>query len=93
MVEIRYANDLGGLSALDGKPTMNDNCYWIADKSATFTDRRPGSMLDNAGLASWKSHISGDADSIEVDPALDDDYLPANPQCAGMGISTSLTFN
>ena len=90
MVEIRYANELGGLSALDGKPTMNHNCYYIAGKSATFTDRRPGSTLANAGLAAWQSHIGGDNGSLEVDPALDAYYMPANTQCAGMGIQIPL---
>jgi hypothetical protein len=90
MVEIRYANELGGLSALDGKPTMNNNCYYIAGKSATFTDRRPGSTLENAGLAAWKSHIGGDSDSLEVDPELNTDYMPSNVQCSGMGLQFSL---
>ena len=91
MVEIRYANELGGLSALDGNPAMNDNCYFIAGKSATFSDLRPGGILTNAGFSAWKSHIGGDSGSLEVDPALDDDYMPSNAQCAGMGISTALT--
>jgi len=86
MIEIRYSNDLGGLSALDGNPAMSDNCYYIAGKSAVFSDRRPGSTLEDAGLAEWQSHISGDGGSLEVDPALDADYMPTNPQCAGMGV-------
>ena len=90
MVEIRYADELGGMSALDGKPTMNNNCYYIAGKSATFTDRRPGSILENAGLSEWKSHIGSDSGSLEADPALDADYMPANAQCAGMGITIAL---
>ena len=86
MVEIRYANELGGMSALEGKPTMNHNCYYITGKNATFTDRRPGSTLENAGFAAWQSHISGDSGSLEVDPGLDADYIPTNKQCAGMGL-------
>jgi hypothetical protein len=87
MIDIRYANELGGLSALAGNPTMSNNCYYIAGRAAAFADNRPGSTLSNAGLAAWKTHISGDNGSIEVDPALDPvTYLPANPQCAGMGI-------
>jgi len=40
-----------------------------------------------AGLAAWKTHISGDDDgSIEVNPSLNADYMPTNTQCAGMGI-------
>jgi hypothetical protein len=86
MIEIRYANELGGLSALDGKPVMSSNCYYIAGKSAIFTDRRPGSILENAGIVAWQTHISGDSGSIEADPGLNADYFPTNPQCAGMGI-------
>ena len=91
MIEIRYSSELGGLSALDGNPTMNDNCYYIAGKSATFRDNRPAGMLSNAGLSEWKSHIGGESGSLEADPELDADYMPSNTQCAGMGITTALT--
>ncbi|MCL2149503.1 MAG: right-handed parallel beta-helix repeat-containing protein [Dehalococcoidia bacterium] len=86
MIEIRYSNDLGGMSALDGNPVMGNNCYYIIGNSALFTDHRPGSTLENMGLSDWQAHIGGDDGSIEVDPALDADYIPTNPQCAGMGM-------
>ncbi|MCL1872626.1 MAG: right-handed parallel beta-helix repeat-containing protein [Clostridiales bacterium] len=89
-IEIRYANELGGLSALDGNPIMSNNCYFIAGKNATFTDNRPGSILTNAGLSAWQSHIGGDSGSIEVDPVLDPDYITTNPLCAGMGYAFEL---
>jgi hypothetical protein len=85
MVEIRYSNELGGLSALDGMPTMSNNCYYIAGQSARFSDRRPGSTLEDAGLTAWQAHIGGDSGSLEVDPGLGSDYLPASAQCAGRG--------
>ena len=85
MIEIRYANELGGLSALEGSPLMGDNCYYVAGKKAAFSDRRPASLLDNGGLAAWQAHIKGDRGSAEADPRLDARYLPANPTCAGMG--------
>jgi len=84
MIDIRYSNDLGGMSALSGNPTMNNNCYYIAGKTAGFTDGRSPNELP-MGLAGWKSHISGDNGSIEVDPGFDAKYKPTNPQCAGMG--------
>ena len=85
MLEIRYSNDLMGMSALDGKPLMHDNCYHIKSKSAVFMDHRPGSPLaSGGGLAAWQAHISGDVDSIEADPDLDADYVPSNPLCAGV---------
>ena len=95
IIDIRYvkAGDVypsRDIPALEGKPTMNDNCYYVAGKSAKFTDNRPGSKLDNAGLTAWQSHIDGDSGSIEADPALDGDYMPTNADCAGMGITIPL---
>ena len=91
MIEIRYANELGGMSALAGNPVMNDNCYYIAGDSASFADYRPNSTLENARFSAWQSHIQGESGSVEVDPILDADYLPANPQCSGMGITSALS--
>jgi len=85
MIEIRYAYELGGLSALTGNPTMSYNCYYITDKNAVFIDNRPDSTLENAGLIAWQTHINGDNGSLEVNPALDTDYMPTNSQCIGMG--------
>ena len=91
MIEVRYANELGGLSALTGNPTMSDNCYYIAGKNAIFTDRRPSSTIENAGLSAWQSHINGERGSLEVDPALNADYMPTNPQCTEMGATLSFS--
>ena len=91
MIEIRYADELGGMSALDGAPSMSNNCYYIAGKRALFTDRRPDSILENAGLTEWQRHIGGDSGSVETDPDLGADYMPANPVCSGMGITSNLS--
>ena len=72
--------------SLSGKPVMNNNCYYAAGKSATFRDNRPESKLNDGAFEQWKSHIGGDSGSLEVDPALDEDYMPANAQCSEMGI-------
>ncbi|MCL1851328.1 MAG: right-handed parallel beta-helix repeat-containing protein [Bacteroidetes bacterium] len=95
MIEIRYDNNsqLGPLSALSGNPTMNNNCYYIAGKSATFYDYRPTSLLESGNLAAWKSHINGDNGSIEVDPSLNVNYMPTNVQCVGMGIEHPLIIS
>ncbi|MCL2126277.1 MAG: S-layer homology domain-containing protein [Oscillospiraceae bacterium] len=93
MVEIRYADELGGLSALDGNPVMSSNCYHIVGKSAAFNDLRPRSLKKDMSLAEWQTHISGDGGSNVADPALGDDYMPANTQCAGMGISAPLVYD
>ena len=92
IIDIRYATDVYsfGLSGLSGKPTMNDNCYYVAGKNATFSDNRPSSSLSNVRLSAWQSHIDGDYGSLEVDPALDADYMPTNAQCAEMGITVAL---
>ena len=92
MIEIRYSEELGGLPALEGNPTMNDNCYFIDSNVAAFSDYRPDSILEKGGLAEWQSHINGDSGSLEVDPALDAEYLPTNPECASMGILFALTI-
>ncbi|MCL1794692.1 MAG: right-handed parallel beta-helix repeat-containing protein [Oscillospiraceae bacterium] len=86
MIEIRYADELGGMSALEGNLEINENCYYIAGKNAVFSDSRPGSKLENAGFSAWQLHIGGDSGSIEEDPALDGEYIPSNSKCAGMGI-------
>jgi len=85
MIEIRYANELGGLSALNGDPEMSNNCYFVDSKKASFFDHRPGRILEDAGLSSWQSHIKGDSGSLETDPALDGDHLPTNPLMSGWG--------
>ena len=89
MIEIRYANELGGMSALEGAPVMDSNCYYVAGKKAVFADYRPGRTLENAGLSAWQSHIGGDSGSVDADPALGSDYMPTNPKCDGMGIASS----
>ena len=66
---------------------MHDNCYYIAGKTAIFADSRPGSPLENGELSAWQSHIKGDSGSFEADPALNADFVPSNPKCAGMGAS------
>jgi hypothetical protein len=95
MIDIRYDDNeqLGILSALDGKPTMNDNCYYVAGKNATFSDHRQGSILENGGLPAWKIHIDGDNGSLETDPALGTDYMPTNTQCTEMGIRAPFIIN
>ena len=92
IIDIRYATGVYsfGLSGLEGTPVMNNNCYYVAGRKATFTDNRPGSKLTNDDLSAWKSHINGDSGSIEADPALDADYIPTNIQCAEMGITVAL---
>ena len=97
MIDIRYVaiGDVypsRDIPSLDGNPTMNNNCYYVVGKSATFTDNRPPAVT-NMGLSEWKTHISGENESIEVDPILDATYMPTNSQCNGMGILSPFIIN
>jgi hypothetical protein len=91
ILEIRYANDLGGLSGLSGMPTMSNNRYYVKSGTALFEDNRPGHEFQ-AGLAQWQSHISGDTDSTEGDPELvnptsGDYHLSSTSACIDTGTS------
>jgi hypothetical protein len=83
-IDIRYSNELGGLSALSGSPNMSGNCYYHEGSAASFNDNRPGNILTNGTLAQWQNHINADTDSIEANPALDSQYK-ATGACAGKG--------
>ncbi|MCL2073921.1 MAG: right-handed parallel beta-helix repeat-containing protein [Marinilabiliaceae bacterium] len=103
MIDIRFVKDFYDpvlypgllnfdLSSLDGNPTMDYNCYFNAGKSATFTDNRPPAVT-NMELLAWKEHINNENNSIEIDPNFDNNYMPSNSQCAGMGILYPLIIN
>ena len=69
MFEIRHSSDLGGMSALAGWPVMDHNGYHVAGGGAArFTDRRPGSELEQGSLAQWRAHAGTDAHSLTDDP-------------------------
>lgn len=86
LVDIRYSLDLGGMSALTGKPIMSDNCYDRQAGAAGFRDQRTGGGEPWVGnLAAWQTHIGGDARSHDVDLQLDASFQPQNPLCAGRG--------
>jgi hypothetical protein len=71
--EIRYANELGGMSALAGWPSMDHNGFFVAGGGAArFSDRRPGSTLDGGSLAQWRAHSGADGRSRTDDPLFAD---------------------
>ncbi len=71
VVRIRYADELGGLSALSGMPVMSHNLYFrIGGGACLFYDQRPGSFAQGMSLAQWQAHTSGDGDSLQADPLL-----------------------
>ncbi len=82
LVGIRYANELGGLSALSGGTNMNNNCYYQATRSATFEDGRTGW---SGNFTQWQSHINGESGSVETNPNLDGNYKPTAQACVNKG--------
>lgn len=73
---IRYLNELGGLSAYDGMPTMDYNIYAAATAPAWFSDGRPSSEYDGAGLAGWVTHTGADTHSQARSFTLDGAWAP-----------------
>jgi len=86
-VFIRYANDLGGLSALAGMPDMDYNLYFHAGGSCLFTDRRPSSSLDHGTFSQWQTHIAGESHSLTANPQLTaDGHLSADSPAVDAGV-------
>ncbi len=72
-IGIRFANELGGLSGLNG--ATGTNFQWFDDGSAcSFFDGRPGSAIEDGGnLAAWRLQTGADAASIEAPVTLASD--------------------
>lgn len=86
LVFIRFLDELGGLSGVEGMPSMSNNLYFNAAGEPRFGDDRPGSMLDGANLAGWQAHISGDAGSFVANPLLGPDlHLLSGSPAIGVG--------
>lgn len=90
IVSIRYSDELGGLSGLEGSATMSGNCYYQEGGAVRFHDGRTqmdfGGWMDDweGNLAEWKTHIGTDTDALETDPQLNADHI-AGGACAGKG--------
>jgi len=84
-VDIRYANDLGGLSGLAGSTGMNFNGFLNA--GCTFRDARPGSSIPSGGtLAQWRTQTAGDANSILAAFSVDaTGHIPAGSPAINAG--------
>ena len=83
-VEIRYSNDLGGLSGLSGSPGTDWNGY---GNGCQFRDGRPNSGISGAGtLAQWRSARGTDANSKQAAYTVDaTGRLPANSPAINAG--------
>ncbi|MDQ7814596.1 MAG: right-handed parallel beta-helix repeat-containing protein [Patescibacteria group bacterium] len=83
MSQIRYADELGGLSGLQGNANLSGNCYYSAAGAGEYSDRRPTSEFEGA-FATWISHM-GETQSVETNPGLNSNYRPTNQACIGKG--------
>jgi hypothetical protein len=79
---IRHSDDLGGLDALSGTLNIDYNCYFNKNATITFED-----AINNwqGNFNSWKTHIKNDYNSLEVNAALDKDFLPTANECKDKG--------
>ncbi|HVK89544.1 MAG TPA: right-handed parallel beta-helix repeat-containing protein [Kofleriaceae bacterium] len=84
-VFIRHSDELGGLDALSGPATIDNNIYFGGSAACTFTDRRAGGV-EAVALAAWRTHLGGDASSLETAPALTaDGHLEAGSPAIDRG--------
>lgn len=88
-VRVRWANELGGLSGLQGSPGTDYNWFYNNQAACNFADNRPGSPLSDGGtFAQWKSFQSTDAHSFEaLISVLADGHLASGSPAIGRGIA------
>jgi hypothetical protein len=87
---IRFANELGGLAALNGMPAADFNCYWSATGTPRFFDNRDtaGGPLADGDLAAWQARTGAEGHSFASDPLLDpaSGFLTAGSPCIDAGV-------
>ena len=82
-VEIRYSNELGGLSGLSGSPGTDWNGY---GNGCVFRDGRPGSGFSQGNLSQWRNALNVDANSKQAAYAVDaNGRLPAGSPAIDAG--------
>ncbi|WP_440224162.1 right-handed parallel beta-helix repeat-containing protein [Dokdonella sp. MW10] len=84
-IDVRYSNELGGLSGLQGSPGTNFNGF--QDAGCRFHDARPGSSISSGGtLAQWRTQNGVDANSIVGTFSVDaTGHLPAGSAAINAG--------
>lgn len=90
-IEIRYWNELGGVSGLTGSPNSDYNAFHDLAGACVFVDRRPGSALNAGGvLSSWVSLLGADSHSLNVPLSVDaSGHLPAGSPAIDAGTTVS----
>jgi len=97
VMEIRYDDELGGMSGLSGMPLMSNNRYHVQGGTASFEDNRPTSLF-SGNLTQWQAHISGDTASTEgdaqfVNAAAENYHLSLTSPCVDNGTSNDAPGN
>jgi len=73
MIEIRYADELGGMSSLEGDIQIDYNSYFHENRNCYFEDNRPGKEF-YGNFSEWKNHLAIDSFSLEENPLLKSSY-------------------
>jgi len=90
MILIRYADELGGMSALEGSVKMDYNCYYTTG-NLYFEDRRPQSELYTDSFLVWQSHLNAESHSFLENPLLKNRYMIGlDSPCINSGLTLAL---
>ncbi|TWT21826.1 right-handed parallel beta-helix repeat-containing protein [Luteimonas wenzhouensis] len=82
-VEIRYSNELGGLSGLSGSPGTDWNGY---GNGCVFRDNRPATAFSQGNLSQWRNALNVDANSKQANYSVTaDGHLPAGSPAIDAG--------
>ncbi|MFI3136465.1 MAG: right-handed parallel beta-helix repeat-containing protein [Methylococcaceae bacterium] len=86
-VRVRWANELEGLSGLDGSSGTDYNWFYNTKGDCNFADNRPNSPLSEGGsFAGWQAFSKADSHSrVAAISVLDDGRLPANSPAIDQG--------
>lgn len=90
-IDVRYSNELGGLSGLSGPHQSNYNGFTTACR---FSDRRPQSQINNVTLSQWQSQANTDRQSLLGTFVVDNTgHIPATSPAVGRGTVLAEVFD